>query len=191
VSASVPRRRRRRTGRRPSRLQAVPTVARTVVGVVGFAATVVGLVFVLWPSLKPDEPPKIKGATLTKAEVEPGMTFGQYLDRIPLSRRPYPASELRRRGAYVEFDFTVRGYKGKRLPLRWQLIESPSGVQLSQSQDLRVKPRVDTDSGSWNVWVPIPRRARRMYVQIQLYNDAGTVPIGRIRTAQFDAAGTT
>jgi hypothetical protein len=92
---------------------------------------------------------------------------------------------LAQRGAYVEFDFSVRGYKNKLLPLRWQLLNARSGVQLKHSRDLRVKPEVNTDSGSWNVWIPMPRRARRMYVQIQLYNDAGTVPIGRVRTAEF------
>lgn len=112
-------------------------------------------------------------------------TFGEYLDRAERSRRPYGPAALAQRGAYVEFDFSVRGYKNKLLPLRWQLLNARSGVQLKHSRDLRVKPEVNTDSGSWNVWIPMPRRARRMYVQIQLYNDAGTVPIGRVRTAEF------
>jgi hypothetical protein len=54
-------------------------------------------------------------------------------------------------------------------------------VQLDHSSDLRV----NTDADSWNVWIPLPGPARRMYVQIQLYNDSGRVPIGRIRTPDF------
>jgi hypothetical protein len=167
----------------------VPVVIRSVVGAVGFAATVIGLIFVLWPPLKPDPPPADRGATLSNAQVEPGMTFGEYLDRIPLSRRPYGPAELAQRGAYVEFDFSVRGYKGKRLPLRSQLIDAHRGVQLSQSAALRVTPRADKDAGNWFVWIPIPHPARRMYVQIQLYNDAGTVPIGRVRSPVFSGSG--
>ena len=45
------------------------------------------------------------------------------------------------------------------------------------------------DAGSWNVWIPTPSRPRRMYVQIQLYNESGTVPIGRVRTHDFAGAG--
>jgi hypothetical protein len=148
-------------------------------------ATVIGVVFVLWPSLKPDSPPVDKGASLSHAQVDPGLTFGQYLDRIEQSRRPYGADLLARRGAFVEFDFSVRGYKNKRLPLRWQLLDARTGVQLDRSADLRVTPDVNTDAGSWNAWIPLPHAAHRLYVQIQLYNDAGTVPIGRIRTPQF------
>jgi hypothetical protein len=62
-------------------------------------------------------------------------------------------------------------------------------VQLDHSSDLRVTPDVNTDAGSWNVWIPLPRAAHRMYVQVQLYNDAGSVPIGRIRTRDFSRAG--
>lgn len=198
MTARAERRRRRpreRRSREPpagaagltTRLKELPRVARAIVGLIGFITTVVGLVFVLWPSLKPDEPPVDQGATLSNAQVESGMTFGEYLDRIEQSRAPYGAADLARRGAYVEFDFSVRGYKGKLLPLRWQLIDSPSGAQLRHSRDLQVKPKANTDSASWPVWIPLPRPPRRMYVQIQLYNDAGDVPIGRIRTPEFDA----
>jgi hypothetical protein len=189
VSASVPRRRRRASPRKPSRFKALPGVARALVGTVGFAATVVGLVFVLWPSLKPDPPPAEQGATLSNAQVEPRMTFGEYLDRIGQSRRPYASDVLGERGAFVEFDFAVRGYKNKHLPLGWQLVDAHSGAQLDQSRALRVTPRADRDSGAWNVWIPLRRSARRMYAQIALYNASG-VPIGRVRSPVFTASGT-
>jgi hypothetical protein len=167
------------------RLCSLPRVARATAAIVGFVATTIGIVFGLWPSLRPDPPATNRGAKLSDAQVEAGMTFGQYLDRIEQSRKPYGETDLARRGAFVEFDFSVRGYKDKFLPLRWQLVEARSGTQLDQSRDLRLKPQVSTDAGSWSVWVPMPRRTRRMYVQIQLYNPAGTVPIGRVRTTEF------
>jgi hypothetical protein len=166
----------------------VPVVVRGVVGAVGFTATLVGLIFVLWPSLKPEPPPADRGATLSNAQVEPGMTFGEYLDRIGQSRRPYNRPELAQHGAYVEFDFVVRGYNHKPLPLGWQLLDARSGVQLSAERALRVTPRADRDAGSWNVWIPLKRAARRMYAQIALYNSAG-VPIGRVRSPVFRGVG--
>lgn len=187
MSASVPRRRRRTTRRKPSRLKALPGVARAVVAAVGFAATVLGVIFVLWPSLKPQPPPADQGATLSNAQVEPGMTFGAYLDRIHQSRAPYDRATLTGRGAFVEFDFSVRGYKGKHLPLAWQLLDARSGVQLGQDRALRVTPRADRDAGVWNVWIPLQHRAPRMYVQIQLLKDDGRIAIGRVRTPPFAA----
>jgi hypothetical protein len=166
----------------------VPTAARAVAGAVGFVGALLGVVFVLWPSLKPDAPPVDKGADLARAQVEPGLTFGQYLDRIGQTRRSYEPAQLRRRGAYVEFDYVIRGYKDKRLPLHWQLIDAGTGAQLSQSADLRVRPDVDRDKGAWNVWVALPPKVRRMYVQIQLFNDVGGFPIGRVRTPVFERA---
>jgi hypothetical protein len=124
-------------------------------------------------------------ARVSAAQVESGLTFGAYLDRIEQSRQPYDRTELARRGAYVEFEFVVRGYKGQAPAAALAARRLPSGVQLAHSRDLRVKPRVDRDAGSWNIWVPLPRRRHRLYVQVQLYNDAGTVPIGRVCTARF------
>jgi hypothetical protein len=33
--------------------------------------------------------------------------------------------------------------------------------------------------------VPVPRDRRRVFVQVQLYDDDGIVPVGRMRTATF------
>jgi hypothetical protein len=193
VSASVPGRRRRSPRRRapprrPSRLKAIPGVARAIAGGVGLVATVIGLVFVLWPSLKPEGPPADQGATLSNAQVDTGMTFGAYLDRISQSRRPYDAATLVQRGAYVEFDFVVRGYKGRHLPLGWQLLDAGSGAPLGQSRALRLTPKADRDAGSWSFWIPLARSAPHMYAQIALYNLDG-VPVGRVRSAVFRRAG--
>jgi hypothetical protein len=188
VSASVPRRRRRAPRRKPNPFKALPGVARAIVGAVGFAATVIGLVFVLWPSLKPEPPPADQGATLSNAQVEPGMTFGAYLDRIGQSRGSLDRATLAQRGAFVEFDFAVRGYKDKHLPLGWQLLDARSGAQLGADRKLRVTPHADRDSGAWNVWIPLQHKARRMYAQIALYNLSG-VPIGRVRSPVFRATG--
>jgi len=201
VSARTARTARSRRPRRPppraaappaatlrGRVAALPRIGRAVAGAVGCVAATVGLVFAVAPSLKPDPPPVDKGATLRNAQVEPALRFGEYLDRIEQSRQPYGAAALGRRGAFVEFDFSIRGYKDKRLPLRWQLVDARTGAQLRHSRDLRIRPLVNTDAGSWSVWIPSVRHARRMYVQVQLYNDAGRVPIGRIRTREFDGA---
>jgi hypothetical protein len=44
---------------------------------------------------------------LEKPTLDRMVTFGQYLDRIELSRAPFERSRLARRGALVEFDFVI------------------------------------------------------------------------------------
>ena len=98
-----------------------------------------------------------------------------------------PARLLRSRGTgrlgvLVSFDFRIQGYRGDRLPLRWQLLDTGTGDQVAQSRDVTIVPEADDDQGTWDVWVPVPRDAgRRFSVQVQLYNDQGDVPIARLR----------
>jgi hypothetical protein len=160
-----------------------------VIGI-GLAIAVVGALVALWPSIKPQGAPPTKAARLSNLTLDRDITFAQYLDRKELSRKPYSAALLARRGAFVAFDFRVEGYRGKRLPLRWQLIDARTGDQLNQSRDVSITPDATTDQGSWDVWVPLPRGHRRFYVQVQLYDDAGLVPIGRLRTERFAGPGT-
>jgi hypothetical protein len=165
-----------------------PAAAR----VVGLAAAIAALgvaAFALWPSSKPHDAPATKAARLSNLTLDRDVTFGQYLDRKDLPRTPYPAAQLARRGAWVAFDFRITGYDGKRLPLRWQLTDAGTGDQLDQSRDVAITPDANTDQGSWDVWVPLPRGHRRFYVEVQLYDDAGLVPIGRRRTERFPAPG--
>jgi hypothetical protein len=153
----------------------------------GLVIAVIGIFFMLWPSLRPDDTPATKAARLSNPTLDRNISFGQYLDRKKLSRKPYQAPQLARRGAYLLFDFRVQGYKGKRLPLRWQLVDARTGDQVDQSSDISIRPDADTDQASWDFWVPFPRGHRRLYVQLQLYDEDGTVPIGRLRTAEYQA----
>jgi hypothetical protein len=151
----------------------------------GALIAVVGIFLMLWPSLKPEAAPATKAAQLSNPTLDRDITFGQYLDRKELPRRPYSNAVLARRGAFVTFDFRIEGYRGKRLPLRWQLLDARTGDQISQSRDVAITADATTDRGSWDVWVPLPRGHRRVFVQVQLYDDDGIVPLDRMRTATF------
>jgi hypothetical protein len=146
-----------------------------------------GLIFGLWPALQPSEPPTIKGAILTNVTVD-HVSFGQYLDRIALIRSPYPPAQLERPGALVGFDFNIKGYRNKVLPLQWRLIDAKTGDQVDRSRDLLLTPAANEDQNSWSVWVPIPRgRSRRFFVEVELLDDHG-YPLGRVRTDRFSGA---
>jgi hypothetical protein len=167
-------------------LRSLPVrVARWASGIVGFVATLLGVIFVLFPAIKPQGPPATKRASLGHPVLE-RLTWAQYLDRMELDRRPYDASALRRRGVFVQFDYSIDGYRDKALPLRWQLIDARRGEQLRHSRDTLIVPEATTDAGTWAVWAPLPRRrVARAYVEVQLFEDSGAVAIGRLRTPQF------
>jgi len=170
-------------------LRSLPVrIARWTSAAVGFVATLLGIVFVLFPALKPEAPAPTKSAKLSNPSRE-ALSWGQYLDRKDLDRAAYDARALRRRGTFVEFDYSIEGYKDKRLPLRWQLLDAGGGDQLGKSRDTLIVPEAATDKGTWDVWVPPPRRrVTRAFVQLQLYDDSGEIPIGRLRTAPFRLA---
>jgi hypothetical protein len=160
-------------------------IAKVIAALVTFAATMTGLIFGLWPALKPTEPPATKGATLSNATVD-HVSFGQYLDRVTQSRSPYRAARLQRRGALVIFDLNVKGYGNEHLPLQWQLIDAQTGAQIDQSRDLVFVPRANDDHNTLSIWVHVPSgRDRRFFVEIQLLDNRGAIPLGRIRTNHF------
>jgi len=175
-------------GSRDKVLRSLPVrLARWTSGVVGFVATLLGVVFVLFPAIKPEEPPPTKGAKLSNLR-HTELSYGQYLDRLGWDRAPYDAPALRRRGILVEFDFAIEGYKDKALPLRWQLIDARRGGQLAKSRDNEIIPEAPKDGGTFPVWVPLRhRRPQRVYVQLQLYGDTGEAPIARKETPPFRA----
>lgn len=161
-------------------------VAKAIGAFVTFAATMSGLIFGLWPTLKPAEPPATKGATLSNVTVD-HVTFGQYLDRGGYSRSPYRPAELERRGALVAFDFNIKGYLHRDLPLRWQLIDAQTGEQIDESHDLLITPTAAEDQNTLPVWVRVPRGGdrRSFFVEIQLLDDRGAVALARTRSKRF------
>jgi hypothetical protein len=160
-------------------------IAKAVAAAVSFTATAIGLIFGLWPALKPSEPPAAKGATLSQVTLD-RVRYGQYLDRIAVSRYGYRQAQLERGGVLVGVTFKVTGYQSKRLPLQWRLIDARTGDQIEQSRDLFYVPAANEDQNSWSVWVAVPPGgARRFFIEVELLDDRGAVPLGRVRTERF------
>ena len=158
-----------------------------LIGAVAAVVLVAAAVLVLGPLLKPQDAPATKAASLSHLTLDRNVTFGQYLDRKATSRKPYEPAMLARRGAYITFEYRIEGYRGKRLPLRWQLFDARTGDQVDQSRDIAIKPTADTDQGTWDFWIPLPRGHERFSIQVQLYDNAGLVPIGQAQTKRFPA----
>jgi hypothetical protein len=160
-------------------------IAKAVGAAVSFAATATALIFGVWPTLKPDEPPVTKGATLSNVTLD-RMSFGQYLDRTAQSRTGYQRTQLEHAVVVVGVDFSIRGYRNKHLPLQWRLVSVQTGDQIDQSRDLFLTPEANEDQARWSVWVTVPRgRDRRFFVEVELFDDRGAVPLRSVRTDLF------
>ena len=163
-------------------------IAKAISATAAFAATMTGLIFGLWPALKPEGPATIKGATLSKVEVD-RMDYGQYLDRIVRSRSGYRPARLHRHGVLVTFHFDITGYRTRHLPLQWQLIDARTRDRVAHSRDLFLTPDATEDQGNWRIWLAVPRgHDRRFFVEVELLDDRQVVPLGQVRTQRF--AGT-
>ncbi len=157
---------------------------KIVVAGVSFVATVAGLVFLFVPSLQPEPPPPTKGVEISRVTLE-RVSFGQYLQRIRQTAEAYEEADLRRRGVLVEFNYAMQGYKGRRLPVLWQLVAESSGDIVDESDAYSIEPLANDDRGSWSVWIPMPRDEGRYHVKLQLLNDKGIVPLDRQQTDTF------
>jgi hypothetical protein len=195
VPEKVPDEPRREAGAEPEQHAAEPKKRSllSLVTKIGGAATaisaVLGVVFVLWPQLKPEPPPPEKSAQLAKLTVDRKVTFGQYLDRFDLPKDAFSAKQLARQGAFLQFRIETKGFKDKELPLKWELFDAKSGDQVGESKSTFVEPGANTDSLSWHAWVPLPRRKGPFFVLVQLLNDKGVVPLDRLQTKPFPGLG--
>jgi hypothetical protein len=159
-----------------------------VVKQIGAAASalgaVLGVIFVLVPSLKPDPPPALKRASIGVLDVQRPVTYRQYLERTGLAGGDYDSSYLARPGVFAEFDVSIEGFEGIDLPLRWSL-HDVSGGQVSESKSTILRAEAPSDRATWHVWAPLPRRQGSFFLLIQLFDADGVVPLDRAQTDPF------
>ena len=159
-----------------------------LIGALVAVAVVAAAFLVLWPASRPQDAPATKAARLSNLTLDRDVTFGQYLDRKEYSRQPRAGAARPARGIR-RVQLPDPGLPRQAPAAALAAVDARTGDQLDQSRDVAITPAANTDQGSWDVWVPLPRGHKRFYVQVQLYNNAGLVPIGRLRTERFPAPG--
>ena len=127
-----------------------------VLGVVG---ALVGLLFTLFPDLRPLGRPEKTTAALADLSVEPGLTFRQYLQRVDQDPGGLDAATLARRGAFLEFDIVTTGLREDPLALKVELVDS-TGDEVGQEQSTTVKPKSNEDSIAWHAFLRYPAASR-------------------------------
>jgi hypothetical protein len=169
---------------------------------VGLIGGIVGLVFVFKPGWKPQPPPDVGTLKITDSSVRQPVTFRRYLERIGQHPGDLTPEYLRRPGLLVEFDYVAEGFAGKRLPLRWELIDAktnervvvddPTGDDAGGNDAVGLTPSTNNEARKWFVWVPRPEAGRTYYVTVTLYQPRKgdvDVPLEDFDTPKFTGSG--
>ncbi len=152
---------------------------------VGVLTSIVSF-FVLVRPFWDGEETKKQSATLSALDLE-RLTFRQYLDEVELSHTPYAKKQLGRPGVFAQFHVEITGFRGKSLPLRWQLLDERSDI-VRQDSLVSLEPHVDEDSGDWSFWAELPRRPGSFRIRVRLYRPERLLPLTRIESKPFPGA---
>jgi len=147
---------------------------KAIVGAVAFISTVVGLIFLFDPNLRPSGDAPTQLATLSQLHVDDHATFANYLARIDQSPNGYTAQQLARLGALLDFRVRVEGFKDKTLLLKWELFDNQTGKQRGESKAIRIRPTNATNEATWQFWIPLPHNHRRYHATVALLQDKKT-----------------
>lgn len=147
-------------------------------------AAILGLLFLVFPKLKPmpPEPTKKLGVTLTDLQVEHSGSFHDSNSVV------------------IRFKAQIEGYQDKVLPLMWTLYNSNTGKSYGAFDGLLgpgppwrgwptpgFKPTAQSESFSGEIRVPIPFGGVTWKVRLEITDPNGK-PLERVDTKPFDVA---
>jgi len=167
-----------------SRAKKTATVIVTVAGGLVTVGTAIGMLFtgvsLLFPSVRPPPPSKEGGATLSNLDVIRTVTLGEYLrwPGMPAKNQGTRVSqeERQRLGTIIRFDLELKGFAGKRVSLKWSVIDADTGrpvggltEQPAWPQNY-VKPQHIDSKNQFETWVPFPRNNNGTFlVTLEVY----------------------
>jgi hypothetical protein len=152
----------------------LPVKVITAAGVlIAAVAGGVGLIFQFEPSWAPC----LGGssASFTAAPVFPNVTAGHFASMSGATPAEIK-NDANARGAEVRFLYTTQSLRGDSLYLYATLVTvsphgSATGIEpsLDEVQELKLVPDSCTESGGYDVFVPIPHAGRRYRIVLELY----------------------
>jgi hypothetical protein len=185
-TAPRPKRPRKRAATTPKKGRSPFALVAQAGVVVGLIAGVVGLVFVFRPGWKPKAPVDVGTATISDVRLLKPVTFKRYLQEQELPAGSLTRQQLLRPGVLVSFHYELDGFRGRQLPLRWELNETKTNTLVDQDQAVTITPSTNAEGRDWYVWVPQPRARRRYYVRVTLYQpEKQLVPLEHFDTPPF------
>ena len=107
--------------------------------------------------------------TIDDVHVTQPVALRRYFQRLGLSPGTLAPSYLRRLGVLVEFHYELKGFRGKELPLAWELVDVKTNDAVARDRAVSIKPSTNNDARKWFVWVPMPKTSRQYYVTVTVY----------------------
>ncbi|MEA2512559.1 MAG: hypothetical protein QOJ59_2046 [Thermomicrobiales bacterium] len=159
---------------------------RTATGVISAAVTLIAsiltVVFLLWPALRPEERPSVFGATLSDPRLEHGVSVADvYARRGERPPADYSRERLATMGALVSFVVVVEGFQGKPCRLTWSLFDADTKTRVADEAfldqpgwpDGKFLPVAAHDQASGEVWIRRPDRPGSYLVRLELFDPNG------------------
>ena len=75
---------------------------------------------------------------------------------------------MRRPGALVGVEVTIKGYRDQALPLRWYLLDGPEIVDQQSRRHTLTADRNEAPA-AWSFWAPIPPGAGPFKIVVQIF----------------------
>lgn len=144
--------------------------------IAGAVAAILGLIFLLFPRLKPEDPPELD-AKISAVALERDIALETYLKR---NNRPTPRGftcvELMSNGMLVKPTVELTGLKGQTVHLRWSMYEAgaerlvpanwyPDRVLFSPP---KYTPMSQRDKWIFEYWLPYPRAQGEYFARLEL-----------------------
>jgi hypothetical protein len=125
--------------------------------ILGLATGTVGLLFLLFPGLRPmaEDHPTDQSASIGGVVVNPHTTRGQFLDYSDQSKLGFTKAQLAVPGASAFARVQLVGYRGKTLTFERQVVNAITGDVIGQARDFEVTPPVNKVTHRWWDWTPL------------------------------------
>jgi hypothetical protein len=162
--------------------------------IVGLLSGVVGLLFLLIPSIRPGDsgPPPDQSARITGIVVNPHTTRGQYLDYSDQSKLGFTAKQLGVVGASAFARVEIVGYRGKTLTMERQVVDADGNVLgAASARDFTVTPPADRVTHRWWDWTPLPDKAGDYAIVVKVLDPSQKSAIACEEGAPFSGRGGT
>ena len=169
------------------------TGVKTIGGVAGAIAAVLGVIFLLVPNLRPEATPRGRVGDVREADAR----AARDLRAVPASRRAsadgYTPKQLQQLGVIAAVQLTIKGYRGKSLPLRWYALDlGTHDIVDEQSKRYMFQPDRNVTPLTWPFWVALPETPGPFKIVFEIYppdakpGKPGVVPFAKAETDSFE-----
>jgi hypothetical protein len=118
--------------------------------------------------------------------VRAGVPRREYFALTNQAATGFTRAQLARRGVFVRFRVTIRGFEGIPITLQRQVLDAGTGAQVSKEASITITPPNNDIERDWHDWTPLPVRGGPFYIVIKLLAPGETAPLATLQTVEFD-----